>query len=108
MSALFYNADEIRDIKLNAYEELEIYRHSDECRQKKIELMMEELCNQVTNTCNISSSSDYNTSAGFNSGFAAGLDPIDAYAEIGMREAAMLLYQPWNEESNSSSNKNND
>ena len=78
---------------MNAYEELQTYRCTDECRQKKTELMMEEMCYHRQELVNISST--INTSANSPSFRGVGMVlAIDAFAAITMREAATLLYQP--------------
>ena len=82
---------------------------------------MEELCVHTTNlskqhstlrstTSNSTSSiPSYTTSTTHSNtalslGFA--IDPIDAYAEITLREASALLYQPWAGECDSDNNMN--
>lgn len=94
ITTLYYNCIEINKINIDAYEELEAYRHSNECRQKKIELMIDRVSTLAPATHG--ESADYSMYFGF-----TGIQPvmtvqpaIDVFAEIGMKEASMLLYQP--------------
>ena len=77
---------EMLEIKLDAYEELEVYRHSDICKQKKLDSMIALLCHETDGHTSILTPSKLC--------FASGVDPNDPYVDITMREAAVLLYQP--------------